>query len=438
MDKDLIKLNKQFILYCRFIAVCVILTSFNLLVLYFLPGNIYTYMIFVLTVIFVFKFLGLNSTNIFLCSIFNLIIVSIVELFRSHNFLYILLGSLSFYVLVLPLLATLVYFYEEKLEGKIEFKKRKKIYSYFSLFFIAVFLLTSIFSNITDIKVYFFNRFFSEKYFNEIDSLEVNGESIPNEMDFLIENPGNYYLINGILSFDGWAIDDSNIPGTKIDYVGIYIDNKPQDGGEFIANCEYGIKREDVAEARGEEFKNSGFYCEMDSNKFEDGLRNFYIYFHSNNFEWRYEKLELFIRNKDSFVFEDILDKKNKDIELEYSKISEDGGEIIIEEGEKVLKYIKFPVDIESESDYLVSFKIKKIKNLDNFIHIGFLGEGYSPEQDYGVEHTNIGEEYKEVNELINVGDVPSDKDIYFRIFTYSGGIVGIKDLVVYKIIGEY
>jgi len=438
MDKDLIKLNKQFILQGRFVLICMILTFFNLLVLYFLPGNIYSYIIFVLVVVFVFKFLGLNSINILLCSIFHLMIAFIIELSRSHNFSYRLQGSLSFYVLVLPVLATLMYFYEKKLEGKIEFKERKKFYSYFSLFLIVAFLFTSIFLNITDIKVYFFNKFFTEKYFNEIDSLEVKGESIPNEMDFLIEKPGNYYLINGILSFEGWALDDSNIPETKIDYVGIYIDNKPQDGGEFIARCEYGIEREDIAEARGNEFKNSGFLCEMDSNKIEDGLRDFYIYFHSNNFEWKYEKLRLFIRNKDSFVFEDILDKKNKDIELEYSKISEDGEEIIIEEGEKILKYIKFPVVIESGSDYLVSFKIKKIKNLDNFIHFDFFGEGYSIEQDYGVEHTYIDEEYKEVNELINVGDVPSNKDIYFRIFTHSGGSLEIKDLKLYKIIGKY
>jgi len=438
MNKDLIKLNKQFILQGRFVVVFIILTFFNLLVLYFLPGNICSYIIFVLVVVFVFKFLGLNSINILLCSIFHLMIAFIVELSKSHNFSYRLLGGLSFYVLALPVLATLVYVYEEKLEEKIEFKERKKFYLYFSLFLIAAFLLTSISLNITDVKVYFFNKFFSEKYFNEIDSLEVKGESIPNEMDFLIEKPGSYYLINGILSFEGWAIDDSNIPGTKIDYVGIYIDNKPQDGGEFIARCEYGIGREDVAEARGDEFKNSGFICEIDSNKIEDGLRDFYVYFHSNNFEWKYEKLELFIRNKDSFLFEDILDKKNKDIELRYSKISEDGEEIAIEEGEKVLKYIKFPVDIESDSDYLVSFKIKKIKNLDNFIHFDFFGEGYSLEQDYGVEHTFIDEEYKKVKKLISVGNVPSGKDIYFRIFTYSGGSAKIEELAVYKIIGKY
>lgn len=392
-------------------------------------------MAFCLLVFFVFKMLGFSSVNFYIYSVAYLIIASVVVLINNYILLLRWLDSLSFYVSSLFVLATLVYIYEWKLEKKITLVKRKRVYSCFSLFLMASFLFTSIFLNLTDIKVYFFNNFYKEKYFNEIDMIEVNGEDIYNEMDFLVETPGDYNIINGIFTIEGWAIDESEIPGTKIDYVGIYFDNKPQDGGEFVSRCKYGIKREDISEAKGEKFKNSGFLYRMDSNKIEDGLRKFYIYFHSNNFEWKYDTLELLINNKDSFVFEDILDKKNKDIEFKYSNISEDGNIIVMEEGENVVKYIKFPVNIESGQDYWIGFRIKEITNLDNYIHFDFYGDGYdNPEQEFSVEHTHIDKIHKEIRQLINVGNVSPNANVFFRIYTYSKGSVEITNLKIYKV----
>jgi len=438
MDINTIKTKKQLLLRGRFVTAYIALTFFNLLVLYFLPGNIYINLAFVATVFFTFKLLVLSSRNIFIYSLIYLIIALVVKLSNNYVLSYRWLNSISSYILLLFVLSTLVYIYEEKLKGKITFKKRRIVYSYLSLFSILIFLLSAIFFNIVYIKVSFFNNFYTEKYFNEVGILEFNTERFYNEMELQIEEPDDYNTVKDIFKLEGWAIDGANIPGTKIDYVGVYLDNKPRDGGEFISRCDFGIEREDIGVLKGDKFKNSGFFCKIDSNKIEDGLRKLYIYFHSNNFEWKYETLELFINNEDSLLFEDILDKKNKDIELEHSKISEDGEEIIIEEGERVLKYIRFPVNIESYSDYLVSFQIKKIKNLDNSIHLDFFGDGYSPEQDYYVEHTYIDEEYKEVKRLINVGNVPPGTDIYFRIFTNSAGSAEIKDLAVYKVSEKY
>ncbi|MGZ5551614.1 MAG: hypothetical protein ACXWE7_12590 [Nitrososphaeraceae archaeon] len=421
MNNHAINTNKKFLLWSRFAITCVILTFLNLLILFFLPGNIYSDLAFILIVLFAFKFMGFSSINIFLYSIIYLIITAVVVLINNYILSSRWLSSISFYILVLFILAILVYIYEEKLESKIRAGKRKIAYSSLSIFFILAFLFSNTFLNQADIKVYFFNKFYTEKYFNETEVLKINGKDIYNKMDFFLESPGDYSIIDDLFTVEGWAIDESDIFGTKIDHVDIYLDGRPQDGGQFIYRCEYG---------------NSGFFCQIDSNKIEDGLRKLYIYFHSNNFEWKYDEVELFINNDNTFIFEDILDKENEDIEFKYSNLTKDDGEIIIEEGKNILKYIKFPVAIESDQDYLVSFRIKKIEDLDNAIHFDFFSDGYDNlKQEFEVKHTYIDGNYKRINELINSGEVPSGENIYFRIFTNSSGSLEIKDLSIYKII---
>ena len=101
-----------------------------------------------------------------------------------------------------------------------------------------------------------------------------------------------------------------------------------------------------------------------------------------------------------------------------------DKGDIIIEEGDNVLKYIKFPVKLEAESDYLVSFKrIKQLSDLNSTVFFDFFGEGYDNlKQEFNLQHTIIGNDYIKINRFINTGSVPASRDIYFRIFTNSGG----------------
>ncbi|MDD3819565.1 MAG: hypothetical protein PHG41_07025 [Actinomycetota bacterium] len=443
MNKHAMKTNNNFLKpggWSRFAIICTVLILLNLLIFYFLPGNIYLYLAYTLIVIFIFKVSGFSSKHIFIFSFIYLMLASIIKLTGNCILAHRWLDGLSFYVLSLPVTATLTYIYEEKLEGKISYKKRNRAYFYLSLFSIFIFMFSLVFVNRVYFEVCFFNKFYTEKYFNGEEILRVNGEDVYNKMCIQIETPHNYEVIDGIFTVEGWAIDESKIPGTKIDYVGVWMDNKPAEGGKFICRCDYGIDREDVSKSKGDEYKKSGFYCEIDSNKFEDSLRKFYVYYHSNNFGWKYDVLELFINNKESFIFEGILgpDGANKEIEQEHSSIVEDKRKIILEEGEGVLKYVKIPINIKSGQDYLVSFDIKRTStHLDNDIFFDFFGDGYdNPAQEFKIEHTFIDRDYKKINRLINSGDVPDGTDVYFRVFTYSGGSVKIENLAIYRVIG--
>jgi hypothetical protein len=440
MYKHAIKTDNNFLKpggWGRFAIICAALILLNFLIFYFLPGNIYLYLAYTLIVFFVFKVSGLNSKYIFVYGFVNLILASAVKLAGDRILLYRWIDSLSFYVLSLFIMATLAYIYEEKLEGKINCKKKERAYFYLSLFSIFIFLFSVVFVNRVYFEVCFFNKFYTEKYFTGAEALKVDSEDIYNEMYIEVEKPGNYYIISDVFTIEGWAIDESDVPGTKIDYVGVWMDNKPAEGGKFICRCDYGVEREDVGKSKGDEYKNSGFYCEIDSNKFEDSLRKFYICYHSNNFGWKYDTLELFINNRNSIVFENILepDWANKEVELKYSSI-EDKRKIILEEGEDVLKYVKIPINIESGQDYLVSFDIKRTSaHLDNDVYFDFFGEDYDiPGQDFRVEHTYIDRDYKKIDWLINSGNIPPGTDVYFRIFTYSSGSVKIENLAIYKV----
>jgi hypothetical protein len=439
MNKHTVKkslMNLKFLPRGRFIIACAVLTFFNLLVLYFFPRNIYTDILFVLTVFFAFKFLGFSGINIFFYSIIYLIIAAVITLINNYIILYKWSGSTSFYVLALFILAILTYLYEQKLEFRIRAGRKKIAYLSLCIFFILTFLASTAFININDTKIYFFNKFYTEKYFDEIEVIDIGGKDIYNKMSFFIEKPRDNLLIKDIFTIEGWAIDESEIAGTEIDYVAVYLDNKPGDGGKIIGRGQHGILREDLAETKGEQFEKSGFWCRIDSNRIEDGIRKFYVYFHSNNFGWKYDLLELFIHNNDTYILKDMLDKENEDIEFKYSSMSVADDAIIIEEGSNVLKSVKFPVAIESGKDYLISFKIKKLSNLDNAINFDFMGNGYdNPEQEFNIGHVKIYEHYSSINRLINTGEVPPGTDTYFRIFTSSGGSVEIKDLSIYKII---
>jgi len=274
-----------------------------------------------------------------------------------------------------------------------------------------------------------------KKYFKEIEELNVKGQNISNGIDFSIDTPNNYSIIYDTFTVEGWAIDTSDIEGAAIDYVGIYLDNKPQDGGKFISKCEYGIVRDDIENARGQKYKNSGFYCQIDSYKIGEGVKKLYVFVHSNYFGWKYDTVDIFVYHYNDYVLKDIIDQENECIEYNYATISKEDGSIIIEEGNNVLKYVKFPVILESGYDYLVTFEMAKTSNLNNSVNFDFYGNGYdNPEQEFNISYELIAENYKRVNRLINSGDVPQNADSYFRIFTDSSGSITIKDLHIYKI----
>lgn len=101
---------------------------------------------------------------------------------------------------------------------------------------------------------------------------------------------------------------------------------------------------------------------------------------------------------------------------------------------------MKFPLKLESNQQYLISFNIKDISFddniLNNHIHFGFFANGYDNcQQEFNVDHNSINENYSKFNKIINTGNIPPGEDTYLRILTYSSGSLKIENLSVLKII---
>jgi len=413
-----------------FFLVSLVIAVINIVLLYILPGNIYSDIAFVFAVLFIFKLLEFTTVNLFIYSVFYLILASVIVLVDSYNVSLVLFDSMSFYVVAFFILSFINYIYENRLEIKLDKGFRQKVYSYLFIIFSALFVFSVVFFNQVDIKLYFFNRFFTDKYFKEIEEVETGGRKIYNEMVFSIETPEDYKIIDDYFDVKGWAADESDIEGSRIDYVGIYSDKAPGDGGRFITRCGHGLSRPDLRE----EFADSGFYCRVDSNRIGDGIRKLFVCFHSNKFGWKYEEVPIIVNNEGSFVFNEVF-KDIREGEFTNARISEDGNGIIIDEGSNILKSAIFQVNIESGKDYLVSFKINRLSQLDNIVYFDFFGEGYdNPAQEFSLDSDNIGWVYKRVNRLINPGAV-TDGNVFFRVFTYSGGSLKIEDLIIYEVI---
>jgi len=101
-----------------------------------------------------------------------------------------------------------------------------------------------------------------------------------------------------------------------------------------------------------------------------------------------------------------------------------------------ILKCFKIPVKIEKNKSYLINFEIKEnmLKDskslIDNNLFIDFFAEGYdSTEQQFLLNPEDIGTDFKVIRKVIFSGEVPTDKEIYFRIFTNSDGEIEIKNL---------
>jgi hypothetical protein len=100
--------------------------------------------------------MGLNRINIFLHSIIYLIIAFVVILLNDYTLSYKWRSSISIYIPALFIMSVLAYIFEEKLESKMRANKEKMPYTFLLIFFIFIFLLSTIFLNLTAIKVYFF------------------------------------------------------------------------------------------------------------------------------------------------------------------------------------------------------------------------------------------------------------------------------------------
>ena len=134
---------------------------------------------------------------------------------------------------------------------------------------------------------------------------------------------------------------------------------------------------------------------------------------------------------------ESILDLSSfKNAVFENCRLSDDGKSIIFDEGRTdLLKRSKIPVALKNNTDYLISFEIKKIEDLNNTIYLDFMGSEYdNPEQEFILRPTDIYQEFVQIKRIINTENIPRDITVYFRIFTTSVGEIEIKNLEIYEI----
>ena len=151
------------------------------------------------------------------------------------------------------------------------------------------------------------------------------------------------------------------------------------------------------------------------------------------------DDIDLFMGNINKYFREDAEPVLNKNLhseaELANSNLSNDGNKIIFNKSQQTLKLFKVPINIKNNKGYLISFEIKSSNKLDNVIHFDFFGEGYdNPKQEFHLTPDNIDKEYIKINRFINSEKLPSDTDIYFRIFGTFTGEVMVKNLEIYEV----
>lgn len=129
-----------------------------------------------------------------------------------------------------------------------------------------------------------------------------------------------------------------------------------------------------------------------------------------------------------SLIYPDIY----SDFSLKNVTLSDD--KELVFKNEESLSVCEIPVLIKSNTNYLVIFEIKETEDLDDSINFDFYGDGYdNPEQEFNLNISNVNQNYKQFYCVLNTGEVPSDAEIYFRIFTYSGGEAIIRKLYLFE-----
>ncbi len=129
---------------------------------------------------------------------------------------------------------------------------------------------------------------------------------------------------------------------------------------------------------------------------------------------------------------EPVLQGLKSNAEFKHSSLDSEENIIKISGEGNVTKFYKVPINIESDKDYMITFNIKANGTLDDNIFFDFYGDRYDfLEQDLNIAFGEIGEEYARFEMIINSNDVPENTDIYFRVYTTSGGEIWIKDLTI-------
>jgi len=256
MNKTSITTKKNYIKWIKFAIASITFLFINLLTFYFFSWNIYSDLVFVFVVFFTFKLLRLNSLNVFLYSIFYFFVISVFVLFKdfilSYKITYLLsfyIKSASFYAMSFFILAFLAYIYEEKLEEKINFR-RKRI-SYLCMLFIFCICFILLFFNlnpgktvtkmaINNIKGLINRTFNKEEYYSKKGFIVIDGEKVYEDILISGNNLKKEDMhISGKIILTGWAIEKNSIYDTGIDRMEFFLNGKPGEGkylGKFSLN----------------------------------------------------------------------------------------------------------------------------------------------------------------------------------------------------------
>jgi len=114
--------------------------------------------------------------------------------------------------------------------------------------------------------------------------IEIPGETEFDEnIRLSLDNPKNNEVITEAVKSNvrvsGWSVNTNSQDTTGIDRIEIYL-NGPRGFGEFLGEADYGIERQDVANALGNaNYTNSGYSLNFDASNLEAGSENtLYIY----------------------------------------------------------------------------------------------------------------------------------------------------------------
>ena len=245
MNKTEIITEKSYITRIKFVIAWILFLGFNFLILYFYPRNIYIDISFILVVFFTFKFLRLSSINIFLYGISYLWLAFIVIFFRNFSLSQRLIDSITFYIPCFFILSFILYLYEEKIENKITFRKKKiSFFCVFSVLFIFLFISFNLEQPIIRIIIHStkqsINRFFSkQEYFRKKEFVIIDGAKVKEEITISTYSSKQGVPFSGKIKIKGWALEKNSKYDSGIDRIEFFLDGKPGEGkylGRFSQN----------------------------------------------------------------------------------------------------------------------------------------------------------------------------------------------------------
>jgi hypothetical protein len=248
MEEKEIITDKRYMTRIKFALAWILFLCFNFLILYFYPRNIYIDISFALAVFFTFKFLRFHSIHIFLYGASYLILAMLLIFFRNYFLSYRLIDSITFYTPCFLILASLGFIYEEKIDKRITFSKKKISYLLLFLVFGALFICLFISFNleapstkmiINNTKGAISRTFYKEQYYSKKEIVIIGGEKLKEKITISANIADQDIPVSGKIIIDGWAMEKNSVYDTGIDRIEFFLDGKPGEGkylGRFTEN----------------------------------------------------------------------------------------------------------------------------------------------------------------------------------------------------------